>query len=162
MRIAPGPAVSIPMSQSPELSDARQAAAEEFLQEAVYRSRGAQAGKALLAPDAKGQCGLGQEAAVVLDLSPRAEALFLELWPSSPSANEVQRIQAVMTEWIEEQDQLDRKRNHFLKAFRGKHGPKRSEYGTETLRAFESGLEAVNDEVNAARSASAQRLLGGS
>ena len=57
--------------------------AEQFLQEAVYRSRGAQAGAGLFAsgdPD-RGDCGLGERAAVVLDLSPRAEEVFGLLWP---------------------------------------------------------------------------------
>ena len=147
------------MADARQPSPAQLAAAEEYLQEAVYRSRGAQAGKALLAPNAKGQCGLGQEAAVVLDLSPRGETLFHELWPGDPSEAEVIRIQAIMTAWIEEQDQLDRKRNHFLKAFRGQHGAKRSDYDAGTLQAFEAGLEAVNIEVNRARAASARRLL---
>ncbi len=147
------------MSETTDRPTSQQALAEEYLQEAVYRSRGAQAGKALLAPDSKGQCGLGQEAAVVLDLSPRGEALFRALWPQDPAESDVQRIQAIMTAWIEEQDQLDRKRNHFLKAFRGRHGARRADYSPELLAEFEQGLEAVNQEVSAARRAAAQTLL---
>ncbi len=135
------------------------ACAEEFLQEAVYRSRGAQAGKALLAPDAKGQCGLGQEAAVVLDLSPRGETLFHSLWNAEPDPEQVQAIQAVMTAWIEEQDQLDRKRNHFLKAFRGQHGFRRADYSAQQLAEYEQGLEEINGEVQTARRTAAQALL---
>ena len=78
---------------------------------------------------------------------------------NDPSDEEVERLQAVMTAWIEEQDQLDRKRNHFLKAFRGKHGARRADYDPQLLAEFEAGLDAVNAEVSAARAVSAARLL---
>ena len=62
------------------------ALAEEFLREAVYRSRAGQAVSTLLAkassPD-RGQCGLGEKAAIALDLSPRAQELFDELFGST-------------------------------------------------------------------------------
>ena len=49
------------------------------------------------------------------------------------------------------QDALDRKRNHFLKAFRGKHGFDRTRYDAERLSEYERGLARVNDEENRAR-----------
>ena len=104
--------------------------AEQFLQEAVYRSRGAQAGAGLFAsgdPD-RGDCGLGERAAVVLDLSPRAEEVFGLLWPEGLTEAELDEIREKMTSWIELQDALDRKRNHFLKAFRNEHGFERSSF----------------------------------
>ena len=56
------------------LDPTRTALAEELLQETVYRSRGEQAGAALLRArgGGTGNCGLGERAAVVLDLTPRA------------------------------------------------------------------------------------------
>ncbi len=133
--------------------------AQSFLQEAVYNSRGAQAGKATMSPGSKGQCGLGKEAAVVLDLSPQAEEVLHKLWPDGLDDDAVQRLQGQMTEWIEAQDQLDRDRNHFMKAFRGKHGFRRADYDSETLAAFEAGLDAVNQESLDALRQAAQRLL---
>ena len=138
--------------------------AEHFLQEAVYQSRAKQAAGAALAQaasQAKGQCGLGAEAAVELDLSARGRELFDELWPSGLQAAVLARVRAVLQEWVERQDALDRDRNHFLKAFRQRHGFERNAYAPETLAQFESGLAAVNAQVEAERQAAAQRLLAG-
>ncbi|MFT4647376.1 MAG: hypothetical protein ACI87O_000667 [Planctomycetota bacterium] len=133
--------------------------AQTFLQEAVYNSRGAQAGKATMAPGSKGNCGLGQDAAIVLDLSPHAEEVLHKLWPDPLDESSVQRVQALMTGWIEAQDQLDRKRNHFMKAFRGKHGFRRADYAPDTLVAYEEGLNGVNMESLEALRQAAQQLL---
>jgi len=43
-----------------------------------------------------------------------------------------------------EQDALDRKRNHYLRDFRGKHGLDRTRYSADVLRSFEEGLARVN------------------
>ncbi len=150
--------------------DARRLAlAEEFLQEAVFRSRAAQAaGGVFAAPavDSTGRCGLGAEAAVELELTPRGAEIFAQLWPSNaPSAAPVidnvrthLEIRAHLREWIERQDALDRQRNHFLKAFRHKHGLDRAAYSPEQLAHFEDGLERINAEVAEERRAAAQRL----
>lgn len=144
-------------------ASARLEAAEAFLQEAVYRSRGAQAGAALLAPDERlpdgGQCGLGARAAVVLDLSPKAEGLFTELWPEGVEEAHLTDLQGVMREWVERQDALDRKRNHFLKAFRGEHGFDRNAYDAAQSAAYREGLDAVNGEASEARREAAEALL---
>ena len=124
--------------------------AEAFLQEGVYRSRGAQAGAALLAandPDA-GRCGLGKQAAVVLDLTPKAEELFEALWPEGVADEALTAMRAVMAGWVERQDALDRKRSHFLKDFRRANGFDRSAYTPEQATAHSDGLERVNDELN--------------
>ncbi len=133
--------------------------AQTFLQEAVYNSRGAQAGKSAMSPGGKGQCGLGQDAAIVLDLSPNAEQILHKLWPDALSDDGVRSLQNQMTRWIEDQDQLDRKRNHFMKAFRGKHGFRRADYDAETLTAYEKGLNEVNQESLDALQQAAERLL---
>ena len=137
----------------------RLALARSFLQEAVYRSRGDQAGATLLAPGAAGSegCGLGNAPSVVLDLTPRAEALFRDLGGSSVTL--LEPVQECMSAWVLRQDALDRKRNHFMKAFRGKHGADRRAYSDEARGAFEEGLEAVNAQVTAARDEAARRLL---
>ena len=144
-------------------ASARLDAAEAFLQEAVYRSRGAQAGASLLAPDERlpdgGQCGLGARAAVVLDLSPKAEGLFTELWPDGVDEARLAALQGVMRDWVERQDALDRKRNHFLKAFRGEHGFDRAAYDEAQAAAYREGLDAVNGEASAARREAAEALL---
>ena len=112
--------------------DPRLATAEAFLQEAVYRSRAKQAalsGLAGLAPDAKlgvGQCGLGEKAAVELDLSPKGVELADALWTEPLPEPELERVRDLMRAFVRAQDALDRDRNHFLKAFRHRHGFDRS------------------------------------
>lgn len=136
--------------------DPRVALAESFLQEAVYRSRGDQAGATLLSAGSA-SCGLGEKPSVSLDLTPRAEELFTELFGSSPV--DVESLRAVMEAWVKRQDALDRKRNHFLKDFRAEHGANRRAYDEEVLGRYEAGLDAVNGEVSEARRAAAQDLL---
>lgn len=134
--------------------------AEELLQEAVYQSRAAQAaGVALRQPAAGsvGSCGLGEGAAVVLELSPRGAELYGELF--GPDADRG-RIRDTLREWVELQDALDRDRNHFLKAFRRAHGFDRNAYSSAERAEFERGLEALNTEVTRARRTAAARLLG--
>ncbi|MEZ6003691.1 MAG: hypothetical protein R3F33_05855 [Planctomycetota bacterium] len=133
--------------------------AENFLQEAVYRSRGAQAGRSVLDPDGKSQCGLGREAAIELDLTPEAERLAGLLWPTGLAGESLAHVRQAMAAWIEQQDQLDRKRNHFLKAFRNKHGFRRADYSPEQIAAYDSGLELINAEAAAARLSAAIGLL---
>jgi hypothetical protein len=135
--------------------------AEAFLREAVYRSRASQAAVGALLPpssNAGGNCGLGHKAAVVLDLGERGRELFLELWREDIVPAHVDRIRDVMRDWIERQDALDRKRNHFLKDFRGKHGLDRTQYDAELTSQYDAGLARVNDEENRARRDAAERL----
>ena len=134
----------------------RLALARSFLQEAVYRSRGDQAGAALFSSDGDG-CGLGKGPSVVLDLTPRAEALFRDLGGSEGPA--LEPVREAMGAWVRRQDALDRKRNHFLKAFRGEHGADRRGYSESVRRAFEEGLEAINAQVTCAQDEAAQALL---
>jgi len=149
----------------------RLALAAAFLQEAVYRSRGDQAGAALMTagrsasdaaplgagPSGAGPCGLGEKPSVVLDLSPRAEELFGVLFGTGRV--NLDAIHACMGEWVKRQDGLDRKRNHFLKDFRGAHGMDRRTYSEAVGAEYESGLDAVNAKVAAERDAAATRLL---
>ncbi|MEE8468763.1 MAG: hypothetical protein V3T22_09920 [Planctomycetota bacterium] len=149
-----------------ETVDERLRQAEAFLQEAVYRSRDAQAGAALLDAQASVPsngdavpCGLGRQAVVVLDLSPRAQELYGSLWPSDLPHTDVESVRDVMAAWVRRQDALDRKRNHFLKDFRGTHGFDRAQYTDEQGAAYRRGLDAVNAEVNDARAKAARDLL---
>jgi hypothetical protein len=132
--------------------------AESFLQEAVFASRAKQAAGASLFGAAT-NCGLGARAEVVLDLSPRAAEIAREIWPRELDAVELERIQSVTRSWIELQDSLDRKRNHFLKDFRRRHGFERASYSQEQLGAFEDGLAKVNGEAGAQLRLSAASLL---
>ena len=144
----------------------RLALANAFLQEAVYRARGDQAGATLMTagkrpagdgPGGAAPCGLGEKPSVVLDLSPRAEDLFEALFGAEPV--DLDAIHASMGKWVKRQDALDRKRNHFLKDFRSAHGMDRRTYSEVEGAEYESGLEAVNGEVAAARAAAAAQLL---
>lgn len=137
-------------------AEERVALAEVFLQEAVYRSRGDQAGATLLSAGGAG-CGLGEAPSVALDLTPRAEELFHALFGDAPP--DVDAVRGVMERWVKLQDGLDRKRNHFLRDFRAEHGADRRAYAPERLAEFERGLEAVNAEVAERRRAAAEALL---
>jgi hypothetical protein len=142
----------------------RIAGAEAFLQEAVYRSREAQAGAGLWAagdPNAA-SCGLGESAAVILDLTPRAIELFDALWPTPLEGGELEFVRDQLRTWVERQDALDRDRNHFLKGFRQKHGFDRSAYSEDQRATFETGLEVVNARIADERRAMAETLLLGS
>lgn len=140
--------------------------AEAFLQEAVFRSRAEQAASTALAQlatlkqhDKQRQCGLGTEAAIALDLTPRAAELAQQLWPAGLDAERSRAVRTVLAHWIERQDQLDRERNHFLKAFRQAHGFDRRAYSAAQLAEYEAGLERVNAQTAAERRAAAQQLL---
>jgi hypothetical protein len=140
--------------------------AEELLQEVVFASRAKQAaGLSLkLARDKDGSsttnCGLGREAAIELGLSERGQAAFERLWPAPGSQDEAERIRALLERWVERADQLDRDRNHFLKAFRTRHGFDRRAYGAELAAEFERGLAEVNARVEAERRVAALELTG--
>ncbi len=132
--------------------------AELFLQEAVYRSRATQAAGTALAQLSSGverQCGLGDGPVVVLDLSARGHELARQLFPTAVPAH----VAPLLRAWVERQDALDRDRNHFLKAFRQRHGFDRNAYSPELRLQFEQGLERVNAETAAERRAAAERLL---
>ena len=148
----------------------RQQLAESFLQEAVFASRGAQAARHALsstpegsAQGTAGQCGLGERAAVVLDLSARGrelfDALFAEEADAAADEERLSRMQQIMRQWITRQDALDRKRNHFLKDFRHEHGFDRNAYSPEQVAEFEQGLERINGENRERLASAAQELL---
>ncbi|MEM1447932.1 MAG: hypothetical protein AAGI22_02410 [Planctomycetota bacterium] len=145
------------MSGEPALDPTRLELAGEFLQEAVFRSRGDQAGATLMAAGSA-SCGLGEKPAVALDLTPRAESIFDEL--TGGRDVDVDAVRETMASWIKRQDALDRKRNHFLKDFRNENGFDRRAYTAEQSAAFEAGLDAVNAEVLAGRNEAAAELLG--
>lgn len=143
-----------------ETTEARLRLAEAFLQEAVYRSRSAQAATGAFQPGAApGACGLGKEAAVELELTERGAELFRELFDRDLAAAERERVRAVTARWVERQDAFDRKRNHFLKDFRRTHGFDRSRYDPEQQAAYRTGLDGVNAEIDAARRAAALELV---
>ena len=141
--------------------DERLATAEAFLAEAVYASRGRQAAGVSLLRDgsAPTNCGLGRDAAVELALSPRAAELANALWPAPLADASLRVVQDVVARWVERQDQLDRDRNHFLKAFRNRHGFERSAYAPELLAEFDAGLAQVNARVESERREAARTLL---
>ena len=150
------------------MSDAeRIEVAEAFLQEAVFRSRAKQASLAGLAgktPDADlavGQCGLGKEAAVELDLSAKGLELANRLWTEPLPPEELARVHDVMRTWVRAQDALDRDRNHFLRGFRKQHGFDRRAYTPELEAQYDEGLERINTGANDARREHAVRLLSG-
>jgi hypothetical protein len=152
------------------MTENRQHLAECFLREAVFQSRTRQAAGVALggssSPAKKedqiegaSPCGLGPKAILNLHLSKRAEELFRSLWQRDVAPTELDRIQAVMAGWIEAQDALDRKRNHFLRDFRQANGFDRTTYSLEQAQAFEDGLGRVNNDINTRLAQSAAKLL---
>lgn len=150
------------------MSDERIRLAESFLQEAVYQSRARQAtgvglsgGRPDGPPGSPGSgCGLGADAAVDLELTDRGVELFHELWPRATAPTETTHIHEAMCGWVESQDALDRKRNHFLRDFRKTHGFDRRTYTKDQASEFEAGLAAINAEVNERLRTAAKSLLG--
>jgi len=148
--------------------DERLTTAEAWLAEAVYASRARQAaGVSLLRAaerdgSAPTNCGLGRDAAVELAPTPRAAELAAALWPTPLTEGALRAVQDVAARWVERQDQLDRDRNHFLKAFRTRHGFDRNAYTPELLAQFEAGLAEVNARVDAERREAAESLLAAS
>jgi hypothetical protein len=135
--------------------------AEALLTEAVFRSREAQAASGLFrSADGPGSCGLGERAVVARELTEKGRALLATLW--SDHGERSAEWQAALAEsiaaWVVRQDALDRDRNHFIKAFRRKHGFDRQAYGPEQVADYERGLDEVNAEESRARRAAAVTL----
>ena len=140
-------------------------AAGRLLQEAVYRSRGKQAGVASMAGAdldgevGPGNCGLGQRALVDLEQTEEGRAAFRQLFPGEPSDATVEGLSKLLATWVKRQDGLDRKRNHFLRDFRDQHGYDRRDYTEEQRATYGSGLDAVNAEENEGLHAAQLELL---
>ena len=130
-----------------------------FLQEAVYRSRTQQAAIAAVAPDAG--CGLGARPAVVLSSTPAGGSCSTPSGRRAWNEAALARVREALRAWVRAQDALDRRRDHFLKAFRQEHGFDRRAYAPDVLAAYESGLEAINAEALAAQRAAARSAAGG-
>lgn len=139
------------------MDDTRIRLAEELLREGVFRSRERQSAVQALT-SGSASCGLGEKAEVVLDLSPRGRELFDELFSAGLDERSTERFRATMSGWIEEQDALDRKRNHFLKAFRGRHGFDRTTYGPDVVAEYDAGLAKIASEEDGARLRRAETL----
>lgn len=143
------------------MSAARLELAEAFLREAVYRSRERQAASVALASAKSkgGNCGLGEKPEVELDLSRRAKEIVVRLWPDGLEGTALAKTRKLLEDWVVEQDAIDRKRNHHMKAMRMKYGFERDAYPPGVAREFDAGLERVNSEETARRRAVAQELL---
>lgn len=147
------------------MSDRNLLAAEKLLQEAVYQARARQAAgvglaaRSLDAPAPPGGCGLGDALEEELELSDAGLEIARKLWPRSLTPLAAQRIRDILQEWVERQDALDRKRNHYLRDFRQAHGFDRRAYPAEVAREFEEGLERINAEVAERLRRAARELL---
>jgi hypothetical protein len=133
--------------------------AEELLREAVFRSRDRQTALHAMRPTAT-NCGLGGKAEVDLDLSPRGLELFRMLFAGGLDGSATERFSQAMTGWVEKQDAFDRKRNHFLKAFRGRHGFDRTAYAPEVVAEHDAGLAGIASEEDAERLRAAEAIAG--
>jgi hypothetical protein len=93
--------------------------------------------------------GLGTRAAFRAARSPNGREL---------AEAEAARARSAVASWIERQDALDRKRNHFLRDFRTKHGFDRAKYTTEQQAQFDDGLARINADEDRLRTEVAQLL----
>ena len=140
-------------------------AAQVLLSEAVYRSRAKQAasgglgGTDLTGEVGPGSCGLGQSALVELEASDRGRSALATLFPRASSGVPSDALARLLTRWVERQDALDRKRNHFLRDFRDQHGYDRRRYNPEQRVAFETGVDAINAQENARRKQIALEII---
>src|SRR5688572_3752260 len=150
------------MPHEPRLEAERISLARELLREAVFQSRAKQAAGTSLVRGASesksGNCGLGAHAAIESRLSEKGREVAAKLWPAELAPESAARAEALISAWVERQDALDRKRNHFLRDFRTANGFDRAKYTSEQLAAFESGLERVNAEEDRLRSDAAAEL----
>ena len=136
--------------------------ARGLLREAVFQSRAKQAAgtsllRAAATPDAK-NCGLGAHAAVESRLSERGRELVAQLWPSGLAPLTAERAESLLTTWVERQNAVDRKRNHFLRDFRAANGFDRTRYTSEQLAALEAGLARINEDEDRQRDSAAAEL----
>ena len=146
--------------------DPRLEAAHRLLMEAVYASRGGKAGAVLATSgDADaGNCGLGvgpnlDVTVLGVGADDAAQRSAAALWPDGLDAARTEAARAAIRAWVKRQDGLDRKRNHFIKDFRGEHGFDRTAYAPDVLAAYEDGVEAVNRENRAGLEEAARALL---
>lgn len=143
------------------MTDARTETCLALLRALVARSREAQATSGALAAlgsAAAGRCGLGERAELALDLPPAALEHARALWPAGPPAQQLEFLRGEFERVVREQDALDRRRNHFLKAFRGEHGFDRRAWSAALLGEYERGLDEINGEQTRALESSAARI----
>lgn len=147
-------------------TDPRHDAARRLLMEAVYASRGGKAGAVLARGESgdTGNCGLGvgpnlDVTVLGAGAGEQARDSAQALWPEGLDAARTDAARAAIRAWVKRQDGLDRKRNHFIKDFRGEHGFDRTTYSAEILAAYDAGVEAVNRENRDGLDAAAQALL---
>lgn len=136
----------------------RSTLAAELLLEAVYASRSRQ-GAANTLGGGDPSCGLGAKPELASDLTERGRELLAALWPGGPG--DPDGLRRAMSAWVRRQDAFDRRRNHYLKDFRGEHGFDRSAYSDEVRAAYEAGLEEINAENRSAQTEAAAALLAG-
>jgi len=148
-----------------ESTDPRLAAARRLLMEAVYASRSGKAGAVLAGStsDDAGNCGLGvgpnlDVGVLGAGAADEARDAAATLWPDGLDAARTESARATVRAWVKRQDGLDRKRNHFIKDFRGEHGFDRTAYSDAVLAAYETGVEAVNRENRDGLDAAARAL----
>ena len=140
-------------------------AARNLLQEAVYQARARQAagvglsGHQLDQPAPDGGCGMGHAPEEALELSERGGEILRKEWPSPLGPVAVDRVRSVLQDWVQRQDALDRKRNHFLRDFRQSHGFDRRAYSDEEAHAFENGLDRITVEADERLAQAAHELL---
>ena len=146
----------------PRLSPTRIDLARGLLREAVFQSRAKQAANTSLLRDGPaagaGNCGLGAHAAIESRLSDTGRGLAAQLWPAPLEPKAAARVEELIVAWVERQDSLDRKRNHFLRDFRTANGFDRTRYTPEQLAAFEAGLQRVNADEDLQRDTTSTQL----
>lgn len=121
--------------------------ARQFLQEAVFASRGASHAFSPRSLEGAAGCGLGLRPALPEDLSPRQGDIVTQMLEHRLPGETPFRFDLLTdhaADWIRLQDQLDRQRNHFIKDFRGTHGFDKAAWAPDVKATFTAGLDAIN------------------
>ena len=127
--------------------------ARTFLEEAVLASRSQPQD-----PLGSASCGLGDGPALALGFNEKQRGLLQGLGKHILPENAA-TVPRTVDAWVKMQDGLDRRRNHFMKAFRQQHGMSRKAYSPEVNAEFSAGLDAINADNDERLSAAAQELL---
>ena len=147
------------------MDDPRLEDAQDLLRDAVFQARAAQAagvslgGRALDEPAGPGNCGLGETPGLGAALSERGRELLSKLAPGGLDPAVEGSLGSALQAWVDRQDAQDRKRNHYLRDFRQRHGFDRRAYDAAQTRAFEDGLAGINAEEDELRRSAAAGVL---
>ena len=149
------------LASEPAQSESLRALAARFLSEAVYAAR--EQSHRFHPGEGASACGLGERPSLPETWSPAQARVAAELFQSLEAHGRegelAPALEGVAGAWVQVQDGLDRKRNHFIKGFRQQHGADRKAYAPEVEQAFRDGLELINADSRERLARAAEEML---